>query len=134
MIFIKVYCSHILFVMMIEICHTKCLWRFEGFKVDINWFKHWILCTLNWEHHNVWSCCCSPSTYGYPYCTGSDIIIWISDTRQTSLLLPLFLVFHLPCFKTDPYGNRTHDYSHTKWASYHMTTEEAPCPSAFHYG
>ena len=63
--------------------------------------------------------------HGYTHWTGNDLIIWISGTRETiSLLPPLILVSHLPCFKTDPNGIQTHDHSHTRWASYHMTTEE----------
>ena len=66
----------------------------------------------------------------FPHCTGSDITIWISGTREsTSLLPPLILVSHHPCSKTHPNGIQTHDYSHTKQASYHMTTQCTLCCS-----
>ena len=40
--------------------------------------------------------------HGYPHCTGSDNIIWILDTGETTPLIPLLIVVsHLPCSKTD---------------------------------
>ena len=76
-----------------------------------------ILGHIRLGHHNVWSCDFNPDT-------GIDIIIWISGTRETtSLLCPLILVSHIPSSKTDPNGIRTHDHSHPRQASYHMTTE-----------
>ena len=52
--------------------------------------------------------------HGYPHYTGSDVIIWISGTGETtSLLHPLILVSHISCSKTVLGRIQTHDHSHT---------------------
>ena len=116
-------------------CLHSTVWYFLCLKADVNLFKCWIVGALDWGHRNLWSC--DINSHALVTLTAMEIIssFGFLDTRENiSLFPPLSLVSHLPCSQTEPGGIRTHDHSHTKWASYHMTSEETLYLSRFHLG
>ena len=94
----------------------------------LNLCKHWILDAWDWIHHNL---AIATRMHGYPHCTGSDIIIWISHTRENTSLLPaLTFVSHLPCSKSDPSGIWT---IHTQNEHHTIHPVRRQCTSRCHY-
>ena len=85
----------------------------RNYSLNCHWhinnivYIHMVLpCKRAWSAgHKTCNFVISTQIYCYPHCIGSDIIIWILGTRETtSLLSPLMLVSHLSCSKTTLIG------------------------------